>query len=312
MEGTLAAVEEKIEKRPTESQRARELRALKEKTRKLELKKLRGSAWAKLGQPAQLGVATRKLPWQEAEEAKAQADKAAADVRYRKTRQKKQAADESERRRLKAEREKEDARLRPERLADLKRQEAELAPENISRAALRERCGMRVSLGALPRDVLDFYRSQELEESICGTYSFLTEDGRQGYAVRTLHGGSDGQKLSTERWSKQEDDSWAMDDSRHQGIEAPKPGLTAAPAPSPLFAPPPPPQLNAWELKALKTIDDPNFTYADSDPDAKQWDAAFESLRVRGFMNIVQDPKNPNDSLFVMTPKGREALARLA
>ena len=51
LEGTLAAAEEKIEKRPTESQRTRELRALKEKTRKLELKNLRGSAWAKLGQP---------------------------------------------------------------------------------------------------------------------------------------------------------------------------------------------------------------------------------------------------------------------
>jgi len=69
---------------------------------------------------------------------------------------------------------------------------------------------------------------------------------------------------------------------------------------------------NAWEAKALKTIDDPDFNYSDADPDAKQWDAAFESLRVRGFMNIVQDPKNPNDSLFVMTLKGREALAKLS
>jgi len=68
-------------------------------------------------------------------------------------------------------------------------------------------------------------------------------------------------------------------------------------------------QLSTWELKALKTIDDPDFAYSDVDPDAKNWDAAFESLRARGFMNIVRNPKNPNDSLFVLTKKGRDALA---
>jgi len=65
----------------------------------------------------------------------------------------------------------------------------------------------------------------------------------------------------------------------------------------------------AWEVKALKTIDDPNFTYSDADPDAPRWDAAFASLQAKGFMTITQNPANPNDSLFVMTPQGREALS---
>jgi len=309
LENTLASEVAKIEKRPSESQRARELRASQEKARKLDLRKLKESSWVRLGQPALLGKATSKLPWQLEEEARAKTDQAESDARYQRTKQKKQTAAESERRRLKAWREQEDARVRPERLAELRRQEEELAPEKISRAVLRERCSMRVSLGALPRDILDFYRSQEGgEKSICGTRSFTTEDGRQGFIVRSLHGGHKGQKLNTERWSKQEDESWAMDDSRHQGVEMPVVNVSV---PSPLFAPPPPPQLDTWELKALKTIDDPDFTYSDADPNAKKWDAAFESLRVRGFMNIVPNPANLNDSLFVMTSKGREALAKL-
>lgn len=66
-----------------------------------------------------------------------------------------------------------------------------------------------------------------------------------------------------------------------------------------------------WEVKALKTIDDPDFTYADTDPDAKLWDAAFASLQSKGFMIVEQDPKNPQNSLFVMTTAGREALDQL-
>jgi hypothetical protein len=305
LESTLVSETAKIEKRASESQRARELRASQEKTRKLDLKKLKESSWGKLGKPALLGEATSKLPWQLEEEARTETAQAEASARHQKTRQKKQAAAESERRQLKAWREQEDARLRPERLADLRRQEEELAPDQISRAVLREHCRMYVSPGALPRDIQDFYSGREL----CGTRSFHTEDGRQGFIVRSLHGGHDGQKLNTERWSKQDDDSWALDDSRHQGIEMPKVNVSV---PSPLFAPPSPEKLNEWERKALKTIDDPNFTYSDADPDAKKWDAAFESLRVRGFMNIVPNPANLNDSLFVMTSKGREALAGLS
>jgi len=43
-------------------------------------------------------------------------------------------------------------------------------------------------------------------------------------------------------------------------------------------------KLTAWEEKALRTLNDPNFTYSDSDPDAKHWDAAFESLKAKGLM----------------------------
>jgi hypothetical protein len=66
-----------------------------------------------------------------------------------------------------------------------------------------------------------------------------------------------------------------------------------------------------WELRALMLVDDPDFTYSDADPDAPRWDAAFAALQTKGLMTIEQDPKNPNNSLFVMTAAGREALDQL-
>jgi hypothetical protein len=64
-----------------------------------------------------------------------------------------------------------------------------------------------------------------------------------------------------------------------------------------------------WEARALRVIDDPHFTYSDADPDAKNWDMAFDALHAKGFMTITQDPANPQNSLFVMTPHGREVLS---
>jgi hypothetical protein len=45
-------------------------------------------------------------------------------------------------------------------------------------------------------------------------------------------------------------------------------------------------KLDPWEMKALKTLNDPNFTYSDADPDAPRWDAAFESLKARGLLYV--------------------------
>jgi len=330
VEAVLAAESSKIEKKASDSQRQRDLQAAQEKERLLNRRKLKEASWARLGQPAQIGTAVRKLPWQMQEEMRALAEKNQAEAQYKKSRQRQKSAEEAERQRIRELAAQEIERLRPERLAVIQKQDEELAADKISRAALRERC-KHVSLGALPRDILDFYRSQDHDDAICGATPFFTVDGRQAYLIRTLHGGK-AQRLETDRWSKQDDNSWALDDSRHQEIEPPTPVVTKTPTVSPLLAllptsaspaimpvmpvmpavPVMPATLSTWELKALKTIDDPDFTYSDADPDAKNWDAAFESLRVRGFMNIVQNPKNPNDSLFVMTQKGRDALAKLS
>jgi len=65
-----------------------------------------------------------------------------------------------------------------------------------------------------------------------------------------------------------------------------------------------------WEAKALELVEDPDFMYSDADPDAKHWDAAFAALQQKGLMTIERHPKNPNDSLFVLTHAGRAALSK--
>jgi len=81
---------------------------------------------------------------------------------------------------------------------------------------LREQCSLRVSPGALPHAITDFYQAEGFD--ICGTSSFLTEDGRQAYAIKSIRLGPSGPMLHTERWSKH-DDTWSMDDARHQEID---------------------------------------------------------------------------------------------
>jgi hypothetical protein len=45
-------------------------------------------------------------------------------------------------------------------------------------------------------------------------------------------------------------------------------------------------KLDLWEERALRALADPDFRYSDSDPDAKKWDAAFESLKAKGLMYV--------------------------
>ena len=92
--------------------------------------------------------------------------------------------------------------------------------KRIFSSPIRSRCSMRVPLGALPADVLKAYRDRGLSHNICGTRSFLTEDGRQALSVQTLRPGSAGGEplIVTERWSKQGDDSWKIFSDRAQHV----------------------------------------------------------------------------------------------
>ena len=113
---------------------------------------------------------------------------------------------------------------------------------------VRARCTLYVPISALPVDVRRSYRDRGLLHTICGTRSFLTEDGRQAFSIQTLQPGSIGQEplIVTERWSKQSDDSWTRYSDRAQHVNqadlraAAESATTSAEALRYMIKPPPP------------------------------------------------------------------------
>lgn len=113
---------------------------------------------------------------------------------------------------------------------------------------VRSRCMLFVPVPSLPVEVRKAYRDRGILHTICGTRSFFTEDGREALSIQSLRPGSPGEEplLVTERWSKQVDGSWKLQDDRAQHVSpadlraAAESSSTTAEAMRYMIKPPPP------------------------------------------------------------------------